>query len=223
MTLLKERNKWEFARSRCHLHARSMGGGRASVKGDLVVPHDMEAFKAFIASTDFGKTTLSLSLSLLFLSFTSVHPPGVPFVHSPRSFVRPSEASLPCRRRSDRTRVGGRLGGRLGRRLGVGGRLADERTAVGVLAGERRRIADRRGPRERVPHRGRRGDPVVRVPVLAVVKRPLPLDNLLTQLYSLSPFFSFFDVLLCFLLHMSYIIFLYACFLSFIFLSFSRY
>ncbi|XP_063595162.1 uncharacterized protein LOC134772057 isoform X2 [Penaeus indicus] len=54
LTLLKERNKWEFARSRCHLHARSMSGGRASVKGDLVVPHDMEAFKAFIASTDFG-------------------------------------------------------------------------------------------------------------------------------------------------------------------------
>ncbi|XP_027226493.1 uncharacterized protein [Penaeus vannamei] len=54
LTLLQERNKWEFARSRCHLHARSMGGGRATVKGDLVVPHDMEAFKAFIASTDFG-------------------------------------------------------------------------------------------------------------------------------------------------------------------------
>ncbi|XP_042869473.1 uncharacterized protein LOC122251529 [Penaeus japonicus] len=54
LTLLKERNKWEFARSRCHLHARSMSSGRASVKGDLVVPHDMEAFKAFITSTDFG-------------------------------------------------------------------------------------------------------------------------------------------------------------------------
>lgn len=75
LTLLKERNKWEFARSRCHLHARSMSSGRASVKGDLVVPHDMEAFKAFITSTDFGKFLSGMTLIFLSssLSFTLRH------------------------------------------------------------------------------------------------------------------------------------------------------
>ncbi|XP_042219630.1 uncharacterized protein LOC121864609 [Homarus americanus] len=56
LTLLKERTLWEAARARCHSYALSVVGkwtGSRQVRGDLVVPHDMEPFKDFVAATDF--------------------------------------------------------------------------------------------------------------------------------------------------------------------------
>ncbi|XP_045598844.2 uncharacterized protein, partial [Procambarus clarkii] len=57
LALLRERTPWEAARARCHSYALSVVGVRAGarqVSGDLVVPHDMDAFKSFVASTDFS-------------------------------------------------------------------------------------------------------------------------------------------------------------------------
>ncbi|KAK8748223.1 hypothetical protein OTU49_016379 [Cherax quadricarinatus] len=57
LTLLKERTPWESTRSRCHSHVQSLLGsqlGSRQVSGDIVVPHNMEAFKNYVNSMYLG-------------------------------------------------------------------------------------------------------------------------------------------------------------------------
>ncbi|XP_064114676.1 uncharacterized protein LOC135220953 [Macrobrachium nipponense] len=65
LTILMEEAVWDAARRLCHSYAQlhvSRPSGLPKVTGDLVVPHDMEAFKKFIQDYEFsGKAWVGAS------------------------------------------------------------------------------------------------------------------------------------------------------------------